>query len=92
MGMSADYNSTTEVCILGGGPTSLTAAFELSANVVEDIVLVDSNANLGGLTGTVDFDGNLFDVEPHRFYDSHASAIIAGFFSILSRLKMLDVY
>ena len=44
------------------------AAYELTRNGVEDLALIDRNKNLGGLSRTEEFEGNLFDIGPHRFF------------------------
>lgn len=57
-----------EVCIIGGGPAGLSAAYELGRHGIRDILLVDGNDMVGGLSRTMSFEGNRFDVGPHRFF------------------------
>ena len=55
------------VVIIGGGPAGLTAAYELCKAGVPSVVL-ERDAVVGGLSRTVDFKGNLFDIGGRRFY------------------------
>jgi hypothetical protein len=55
------------VIILGAGPAGLTAAYELTKNSVSS-VLLEQNSSVGGLSRTVEYKGNRFDLGGHRFY------------------------
>jgi protoporphyrinogen oxidase len=57
-----------ECCILGAGPAGISTAVELTKHGVTDILLVDRNRVVGGLSRTESFGGARFDVGPHRFY------------------------
>jgi protoporphyrinogen oxidase len=57
-----------ECIILGAGPAGMGAAIELVNNGVTDILIVDRNRLVGGLARTERFDGNRFDIGPHRFF------------------------
>ena len=57
-----------ECCILGAGPAGFGAALELIKAGVRDVIVVDQNKIVGGLARTESFDGNRFDIGPHRFY------------------------
>jgi protoporphyrinogen oxidase len=61
-----------ECCILGTGPAGLGAAMELVKNGVKDIILIDKNKIVGGLSRTELFDGYRFDVGPHRFFTKNS--------------------
>lgn len=63
---------TSECCILGAGPGGLAIGYELIKNGITDIVTVDRNSIVGGLSRTEIFDGNRFDVGPHRFFTKNA--------------------
>lgn len=55
------------VVILGGGPAGLTAAYELGrANVAS--VILEREAEVGGLAKTVEYRGFRFDLGGHRFF------------------------
>ncbi len=61
-----------ECCILGAGPAGLGAALELAENGVKDIVIIDKNKIVGGLSRTEVYDGYRFDVGPHRFFSKNS--------------------
>lgn len=62
--MSKSY----ECCIIGAGPAGLGAALELTKNGVRDIVIIDKNSSVGGLSRTDVFLGARFDIGPHCFF------------------------
>ena len=61
--------------IIGGGPAGLTAAYELlkasetdaSAEKFEVLVFEESS-QLGGISKTVEYNGNRMDMGGHRFF------------------------
>jgi protoporphyrinogen oxidase len=53
--------------IIGGGPSGLAAAYELTKHGASATVL-ETSSQVGGLARTVAHDGCLFDIGPHRFY------------------------
>ena len=55
------------VVIIGAGPAGAAAALELSRNGV-DVVIIEANDDIGGLSRTCEFQGARFDVGPHRFF------------------------
>ena len=57
-----------ECCILGAGPAGLGAALELTKHGINDILIIDRNKVVGGLSRTEVFNGVRFDVGPHRFF------------------------
>ena len=54
--------------ILGAGPAGMGAAIALVEHGVTNILIVDRNRLVGGLARTEMFDGNRFDIGPHRFF------------------------
>ena len=58
-----------EICVLGAGPAGVGAAWELAqAGRGQGVLVVDRNAQAGGLARTELFEGSRFDVGPHRFF------------------------
>jgi protoporphyrinogen oxidase len=55
------------VVIIGGGPAGVAAAYELSKNGVQSVV-VESGERIGGLSRTLPHKDALWDVGPHRFF------------------------
>ena len=57
-----------ECCIIGAGPAGVGTALELTQNGVSDILIIDKQTRIGGLSRTEIFEGTRFDVGPHRFF------------------------
>ncbi|MGH3003681.1 MAG: NAD(P)/FAD-dependent oxidoreductase [Gaiellaceae bacterium] len=62
----ANQSSSTTL-VLGGGPAGLTAAYLLSADD-RDVVVLEADGQVGGLAKTVEIDGYRFDLGGHRFF------------------------
>jgi protoporphyrinogen oxidase len=56
------------VVVIGAGPAGLTAAYELAAAGVRDIVILEATAQIGGLSQSVNYKGNRIDIGGHRFF------------------------
>lgn len=54
--------------IIGAGPAGVTAAYELSKVPGHSTVLIEKEDHVGGISATVDFNGNKIDLGPHRFF------------------------
>ncbi|MBI3651051.1 MAG: NAD(P)/FAD-dependent oxidoreductase [Acidobacteria bacterium] len=57
----------SEVLVIGAGPAGLTAAYELSKLGMQPVV-VEADAQVGGLSRTVNYNGYRFDIGGHRFF------------------------
>jgi protoporphyrinogen oxidase len=55
------------VVIIGAGPAGLTAAYELS-RVGTPVLVLEQDAQVGGLARTVEHNGFRFDIGGHRFF------------------------
>jgi protoporphyrinogen oxidase len=62
---------TYTCCILGGGPAGVGTALELTEKGIKDVVIIDKNKIIGGLSRTETFDGVRFDIGPHRFFSKN---------------------
>lgn len=58
---------TRSVLIVGGGPSGLSAAYELTRHGAKAAVY-ERLDGLGGLARTMELGGNRYDVGPHRFF------------------------
>jgi protoporphyrinogen oxidase len=56
-----------DLVIVGGGPSGLAAAHEAAGRGAKSVVLERLDC-VGGLSRTTNFEGNRFDIGPHRFF------------------------
>ncbi|BEP59450.1 NAD(P)/FAD-dependent oxidoreductase [Variovorax sp. V213] len=56
------------VVVIGAGPAGLTAAYELQRAGVQRICVVEADAQVGGISKTVEYRGNRIDIGGHRFF------------------------
>jgi len=55
--------------IIGAGPAGLTAAYELLAqNVGYHVTVLEESSDFGGISRTINADGNHMDIGGHRFF------------------------
>jgi len=57
----------TDVAVIGAGPAGLSAAFVLSENQKNTVVL-EMSSQVGGISRTIERDGFRFDLGGHRFF------------------------
>jgi protoporphyrinogen oxidase len=82
-------------CILGAGPAGLSVAYELMKNNEKDIIVIDKNNCVGGLSRTVEYEGNKFDIGPHRFFTKNIEVndlwreVLGSDFQPVSRLTRI---
>ncbi len=56
------------IIIIGAGPAGLTAAYELSKTNKYNITILEESNILGGISRTVNHNGNRIDIGGHRFF------------------------
>ena len=59
------------IVIIGGGPAGLTAAYELlrdGGNADYNVTVLEATNQFGGISRTVQHDGNRMDIGGHRFF------------------------
>ena len=61
-----------EIVIIGAGPAGLTAAYELLKQSKDyNVVIVEESGALGGISRTVNHNGNRMDIGGHRFFSKN---------------------
>ena len=61
-----------EIVIVGAGPAGLTAAYELLKESKEySVVIVEESGTIGGISRTVNHNGNRMDIGGHRFFSKN---------------------
>ena len=61
----------SDVVVIGGGPSGLTAAHEAVGHGAT-VTVLERLDRVGGLARTIPFKGHRFDIGPHRFYTKNA--------------------
>lgn len=61
--------------IIGAGPAGLTATYELLINTDIKPIIIIANAEVGGLSKTINYKGNLIDIGGHRFFSKSKKII-----------------
>ncbi len=59
--------SDRSVLIIGAGPAGLTAALELVRAGLKPVV-IEADSQVGGISKTINFEGNRMDIGGHRFF------------------------
>lgn len=57
-----------KVIIIGAGPAGLSSAYELSKNPDFEVVILEEENFVGGISRTVEYKGNRMDIGGHRFF------------------------
>ena len=57
-----------KVVIIGAGPAGLTAANELLASKEFEVIVLEETSDIGGISKTVEYNGNRMDIGGHRFF------------------------
>ncbi|HVY75264.1 MAG TPA: NAD(P)/FAD-dependent oxidoreductase [Puia sp.] len=61
--------------IMGAGPAGLTAAYELLTRTNIKPILIEPEQQVGGLSRTINYKGNLIDIGGHRFFSKSEKII-----------------
>ena len=61
-----------KIVIIGAGPAGLTAAYELLKNKDKyEITILEESQEIGGISKTVNYNGNRMDIGGHRFFSKN---------------------
>lgn len=78
--------SNTKIVIIGAGPAGLTAAYELLKNNKNiDVTIYEETSFIGGISRTVNNNGNRMDIGGHRFFSK--SDIVMNFWTNIMSLE-----
>ena len=58
------------IIIIGAGPAGLTAAYELAKNG-QQVIVVEKDKQVGGISKTINYKGYNFDLGGHRFFTKY---------------------
>lgn len=73
-----------KIVIIGAGPAGITAAYELSKkNDANEIILLEATDRIGGISQTVEYNGNRMDIGGHRFF-SKSERVTNWWYEILA--------
>jgi len=65
-----------KVLIIGAGPAGLTAAYELlKSNAGYEVTVLEESNDFGGISKTINLNGNRLDLGPHRFFSKDKRVI-----------------
>lgn len=59
-----------KVIIIGAGPAGLSAAYHLIKHGVQ-VLVIEKDSQVGGISKTINYKGFLFDLGGHRFFTKH---------------------
>ena len=74
-----------KIVIIGAGPAGITAAFELSKHPDYKITVLEATDRIGGISQTVQYNGNRMDIGGHRFFSK--SKIVTSWWQELLPLQ-----
>lgn len=82
-----------KIIIIGAGPAGLTAAYELSKTGNYHITVLEADNQVGGISKTVNHQGNLIDIGGHRFFSKSQKVLNwwANFLPILDTTHHLEI-
>ena len=64
-----EENKKKKVIVIGAGPAGLTAAYELLDKSKDfDVIVLEETSSFGGISKTVNYNGNRMDMGGHRFF------------------------
>ena len=79
------------VVIIGAGPAGLTAAYELLKNDKKyEVVILEESNYIGGISKTVNYNGNRMDIGGHRFFSKDKT--VMEFWENLMPLQGFDSF
>ena len=82
-----------KIIIVGAGPAGLTAAYELAKTQKYQITVIEADNQVGGISKTIDFNGNLIDIGGHRFFSKSQKVLKwwAQFLPIIDTTQHVEI-
>lgn len=68
IGLTDAKQNNKKILIIGAGPAGLATAFKLSEDPGIEVTIWEKSNQTGGLSKTLEHNGNFFDLGPHRFF------------------------
>ena len=68
-------DNSQRAVIIGAGPAGLTAAYELLKSTDIRPVIMEQSDTIGGISQTVEYNGNRMDIGGHRFFSKNQRVI-----------------
>lgn len=56
------------IVIIGAGPAGLTAGYELQKTKKYNVIILEQEESVGGISKTICYKGNRMDLGGHRFF------------------------
>jgi protoporphyrinogen oxidase len=66
--MEKENIKNKRVVIIGAGPAGLACAYKLLQSTGFEVVILEADNQIGGLSKTINNNGSRFDIGPHRFF------------------------
>lgn len=64
------------IAIIGAGPAGLSCAYEILKNSDDfNVIIFEETSNIGGISRTVNYNGNRMDIGGHRFFSKDESIV-----------------
>ncbi|MEE8104829.1 MAG: NAD(P)/FAD-dependent oxidoreductase [Planctomycetota bacterium] len=82
MPITASSTNHKKAIIIGAGPAGLTAAYELLSRTDIEVVVLETSDIVGGISCTVNHNGNRIDIGGHRFF-SKSDRVMAWWLDML---------
>lgn len=86
-------NQKRKIVIIGAGPAGLTTAYKLLENNGKqnyDVLILEASDSIGGISRTVNHNGNRMDIGGHRFFSKNQEVV--DFWNKIMPLQGADAY
>jgi protoporphyrinogen oxidase len=84
-----------EIIVIGAGPAGLTLAYEILKESTDyNVTILEGEGDVGGLSRTINHNGNLLDIGGHRFFtkDKRVQKMFEEVFPVLENKHSDDIF